>query len=167
MELINKEETQTFFQQLHQDQTKLGITKPQTAREIVQRYTQPAPNKQGRAKLTPTDRQEYADDAVLFMESQNQQNTTTYLRNYSNVAKSRQIPIRWKKTEMLTMGKITPDIHKLPPPYNNIEYRNEGNVLGKLINVGNKQLPSIKHRIKSAKEIWRKTRAKISQNPNT
>ena len=55
--------------------------------------------------------------------------------------------------------------NNLPPPFNNIEYKTEGKVLGKQIQMKNNLQTSTKHRLHKARKTWHRTRRNISRNP--
>jgi len=58
-------------------------------------------------------------------------------------------------------------MNKLPPPYEQIEYKNTGEVQGKMINVNKNLKISIQHRLQKAKQIWGRKRKNIPQSNTT
>jgi len=96
-EMQNQEQKHLFIRQQHQDQHTIGIKKPQTYEELTIRYTRPSPELKGHTMQKPTDRQEYADDTVLFLESTQPTAILQHLRHYNRITTGRQIPIHWEK----------------------------------------------------------------------
>jgi len=121
---------------MHLDQHQPQITPINTIGELKKRFTQAPPTLQGRTNLIPTDHQEYSDDTVLCMERKENHELIKQLQNYSRVTKTRQIPIQWKNRNT-HQEKIAKRINQLPPPYEQIEYKNTGKVLGEMINMNN------------------------------
>ena len=89
--------------------------------------------------------------------------TTQRLKRYSILTKTRKLEINWDKVLLLTRKKAT-QIAETPPPYNQIQMRATGVILGKKINMHGKQNHTIQHRLAKAKQIWGVTRRKLFQN---
>ena len=103
-ELQGKESKQKYTLQMQQDQIYLQITPHSTIEDLKHRYTQPLPELQGHTQLYPTDHQKYADGAIIRHEQKQKEDheLIIQLKNYTKVTKGRQIPIQWRKTEILT-----------------------------------------------------------------
>jgi len=70
-----------------------------------------------------------------------------------------------EKTEILTKQKINAQTNQLPEPYNTIQYKHEGKILGKIVSIKNKHKKAIMHRTNLAKQTWAKTRKQLFTNP--
>jgi len=58
---------------MHQEQNIAQQPEIHTIQELTTRYTKPRSEILGNAQMTPTDHQEYADDAVLLLETTHNQ----------------------------------------------------------------------------------------------
>ena len=87
--------------------TQITRNNTKTTEDIERIYTGPIPALRGSTKLTPTDRQEYAGDTILKLQTRTNKTTLTMLKNNNNVTTGRQIPIQWNKQKYSHREKST------------------------------------------------------------
>ena len=134
-DLQTKEQKLKFIENMYHDQQITGVKIPHTTEELKERYKNPPKELQGNMAQVPADHQEYADDTILHMETKGTQDLLQQLNRYHLVTKGRKIPINWNKTEILTKTTKREKTPMLPPPYQKIQYKQEGQVLGKTISM--------------------------------
>ena len=137
--LINEYQKDTLSSQLNQ--TQLGKNYKETPKQK---------NTIGKLEKTNEDEIIYADDAKLFPPPESDHiNTHRKLHNYNLFTKTRKLKINWEKVKLLT-NKTKTHIKKLPPPYNEIEETKTATILGKQINIHNRNDPAVQQRIQLA-----------------
>ena len=96
MEEMGNKEKQKIIGNPPQNQTA-PTNKHNNSPELKAKYTQPVKQLQGTTKLTPADHQEYADDTILYPETETAQEITTCLHHYSIVTEKGKYPYNGKQ----------------------------------------------------------------------
>ena len=72
-----------------------------------------------------------------YLEINNREIALTHLQRYDIITTGGRMPIQWKKVETIANKKLGAQNNTLPEPYNEIQYKNEGDILGEIIKIHN------------------------------
>ena len=107
--------------------------------------------------MRETDHREYADDTILYLDTENSGKMILQLQHYQLLTQTRKLHIQWNKVEMMIRKLNTKLKKELPGTFSKIQYETAVEVLGGMIHINNTTSLECRKRLQIAKNVWRVT----------
>ena len=83
--------------------------------------------------------------------------------NYDIITETRRLNIQWGKVELLRK-RTNKQKYDLPPPFNEIEHKSIGTILGKEINTNGSLTNAVARRMEKSQHTWKQVNYKLLRN---